>query len=95
MSKIYQGDTVRLKASFYNFAGALADPDAGTVTLRIYDAGRTLLETVANSSITKSSTGVYYYDYTTTAAGDLSYEFSGTLEGSTVLGRQMFEVEWV
>lgn len=86
------GDTVRLKASFYNFSDALADPTG--VTCTVYDGRRTVLVNAA--STTKESTGVYYYDYTVPSAGfdPITYEFSGTLEGTTALGRATLEREW-
>ena len=43
---------------------------------------------------TKDTTGVYYFDYTTTALGSFSFEFSGTLEGKAILSRECFVVIW-
>ena len=93
----YKGDTLRLKAAFYNFAGEVADLAGGSPTLKIYDDHQVLLTTVAPASITKEagSTGVYYYDYTTTQVGKLTFEYSGSLESSPVLGRSNFNVEFV
>lgn len=87
----YVGDTLRLTATFYTFAGVLADPT--TVVVNIYDINRTLLVTAA--AATKDSTGVYHYDYTTTVEGRLAVEFTGTLETKTVLTRTAFTVSWV
>lgn len=87
------GDTVRLTASFYSFSNALADP--ANVKITIYDGRKTKL--VDGVAATKSSTGIYYYEYLVPSTGfdPLTYEFSGTLEGSTVLGRATIEREWV
>ena len=89
MTSTHKGDTIRLKASFYTFAGALADPSDVSVT--IYDSSRTVLVT---GIPTKEVTGVYYYDYTTPAEGRFPFEFTGTLEGKTILARDGFSVGW-
>lgn len=88
-----KGDTVRLKASFYNYLGALADPTGVKIT--IYDGQRTVL--VDAVAATKETTGIYYYDYLVpvSGVGPLYYEFSGTLEGSVALGRAALEGLWV
>ena len=86
------GDTIRLNASFYTFAGALADPDVVTVKIYSY-IGKNVL---ATGTATKSSTGVYYYDYTVPdEKGDLVYEFSGTLENLPSVGRARIEKQWI
>lgn len=87
------GDTVRLTASFYDFSDVLADPT--DIKITVYDGKRNKLVDAATAI--KSSTGVYYYDYTLPSTGfdPLIYEFSGTLEGTTVLGRSTIEREWV
>jgi len=85
----HKGDTIRLKASFYTFAGVLADPSA--VTYTVYDSDR---DVVVTGTATKESTGVFYYDYTTTDVGDYTFEFSGTLETKTILSRDEFSVAW-
>jgi len=90
----YKGDTVRLKATFYNFAGSLSDLPSSP-TLKVYDDHEILLSTVLPASITHGTTGIYYYDYTIPQVGRLIYEFSGTLESNTVLGRSTFNSVWV
>lgn len=89
---ILTGDTIRLKASFYSFAGVLADPDV--VTVKVYShIGQQVLTT---ATATKDSTGVYHYDYTIPVeSGDLVYEFSGTMDGTVSLGRAKIEKQWV
>jgi hypothetical protein len=89
MTIYHKGDTIRLKASFYTFAGVLADPS--TVTCTIYDSGGVVVTT---GSATKETTGVFYYDYTTTTKGDFSFEFTGTLETKPILSRDYFSVGW-
>ena len=86
---IHKGDTIRLKASFYTFAGDLANPSA--VTAKVYDANHVLSATLV---ATYESTGVYYADYTTVLEGNFSYEFAGTLESKTILSRSTFIVGW-
>jgi uncharacterized protein YfaS (alpha-2-macroglobulin family) len=83
-----KGDTVRLSAAFYNFADELADCD-GNVTVTVYDhTGAQIATGVA----TRSSTGAYYYDYTTTDEGMFTYEFSGMSGGTAVVRRSVISV---
>jgi hypothetical protein len=89
-TQVHKGDTIRLKASFYTFAGVLADP--ASVTCTVYDNSETPI--IEPAVATKDSTGVYYFDYTTTALGSFSFEFSGTLEGKAILSRECFVVIW-
>jgi len=86
---IHKGDTIRLKASFYTFAGALANPES--VTCKVYNNSRNLM---ATPTAVYSSTGIYYADYTTAIEGMFTYEFTGTLEGSSILSRDGFVVGW-
>jgi len=86
------GNTVRLKATFYNLAGAATDPDASAVTLNIYDGNRTVVTT---QPCTRESAGVYYYDYTIPAgAGPLHWEMAGKMATLPVVGRDKLEREW-
>lgn len=89
----FVGDTVRLRSSFYNFAGELADPTSVTIT--IYDGDKVVL--VNAGATTKESTGIYYYDYTvpSTSPDPLVYEFSGTLESHVSLSRATINRKWV
>ena len=87
------GNTVRFRASFYNFADELADPS--DVTVNIYaHIHKTPIETGAP---VKESTGVYYYDYTIPddVDGDLVFEFIGTLEEKPTVARQKIEIGWL
>ncbi|MFA5130419.1 MAG: hypothetical protein WC477_05940 [Patescibacteria group bacterium] len=91
----YTGDTIRLKCSFYNFAGALANPTG--VALKIYDGKRTVITAVASADLTLEGTGIIYYDWTviSTNFDPIVFEYSGSLEGSPILGRSTIEREWV
>jgi hypothetical protein len=86
---IHNGDTIRLKATFYTFAGVLSNPT--TVTCKVYNTNKNIMATLTP---VYSSVGVYYADYTTAIEGMFTYEFSGTLEGSTILSRGSFTVSW-
>jgi len=87
---VTSGNTIRLKATFYNFAGGLADLE-GDPTLKIYTKAKVLVSTIT-TSIQHPSTGVYYFDRTTDTTGDMIYEFSGALEGTTTLVRGSYSV---
>lgn len=89
MTIYHTGDTIRLQATFKTWAGTLSDLTAAP-SVKIYDAVKVQQGTTATA--TKSSTGVYYYEYTASTAGQFTYEFSGTLEGKAVLRRGSFTV---
>ncbi len=59
------GDTVRIQVSFKDNLNALADPDSNEAFFSVYDAEDTALTIVDEVTATRSSQGVYYYDYTT------------------------------
>ena len=86
MTEYFYGETVRLGNTFTNIAGTVYDPD--TVSLTIYNAEGTLEETVTYvaGDIIKSSTGVYYYDYTIPADATEQGYWIGTW--TAVIGTQ-------
>lgn len=88
------GNTVRLTAEFKTFEDVYADPTS--ITLKIYTRYHEQVgSTISIISTHKISTGIYKYDYTIPLGyNELSYEFSGTLEGSVVLGRSEIDVTW-
>lgn len=92
MTDYIRGDTIRLKATFTNWAGTPTDPDGSSISLKIYDSAERVILTVAHGSITKDGTGVYHYDYTTTADGKYTFEYSATVGGETELARKEFFV---
>ena len=59
-----RGETVRIQNTHTDSDGTLYDPD--TIELKIYDPKGSLsvTKTFAAGEIVKSSTGIYYYDYT-------------------------------
>lgn len=88
------GDTIRLKVTFADFTGAAVDPT--DIKLKIYDSGRTLLETITIDASCKVAAGQYQYDYTVpTGVGNLVYEFAGTYGNKPILGRAVLDRGWV
>jgi hypothetical protein len=74
---IYVGDVVRLTGSFYNLAGALADPT--TVTFNVTPKGAAKQTfTYAGGTVTKEGTGVYYIDFPVARSGVHQYRIAGT-----------------
>ena len=67
-----KGDRARLKATFSDDAGALADPTA--VVLRIKDP----TGAVTTPAPTRDSLGVYSYALSLNAEGEWHYRFEGT-----------------
>lgn len=71
------GDTVRLKATFKDIGGTASDPT--TITLRVKDpSGNIDSYTYADADLTKSATGVFYYDLALDESGTWVYEFTST-----------------
>lgn len=77
MANYIQGDTVKLKASFRDWSGALED--RASVSVKIYNAGGTQVgATITGADVVRESAGVYYTLYTLPAGySTIIYEFSG------------------
>ena len=88
------GNTVRLKAEFKTFAGVYADPT--NITLKIYDCHKYQVgTTISITTADKTALGVYEYDYTIPLGyEELTYEFSGLLEDTVILGRSTIDCDW-
>lgn len=93
------GNTVKVQASFFNFANALIDPTVGSIFVKFYDSkmnvlsGPTLLTVAAN----KVSTGIFVYNYTipVTTSPTIIYEFVATVDAVPSLNRGVIPVRWV
>lgn len=70
------GDLLRLQASFKDLSAVLVDPTA--VVLKVKNPAGTVTTYNYPGVITRSSTGVYYYDYSVTASGVHYFNWSGT-----------------
>jgi hypothetical protein len=76
----YVGETVRLHATFTNFARSNADPTTITVIYRT-PSGTPGSSTYASSGVggwTRTAPGVYAYDLPVTESGTWVYAFEGT-----------------
>lgn len=90
------GDTIRLKASFYNWSGNLVDPEE--ITVSFYDSGKTIIgkEVTLNLITAKESAGVYHYDLTVPAGHNKIYfEFCGTIDGMPSVERGELRATWL
>jgi len=87
------GDTVRLKAEFKNWVGSLVSP--ADVKLKLYRNRNELIGTEID--VAPVSTGKYQYDYTIPADASrrMYFEYSGTLEGTLIVGRMKIATKWV
>ena len=77
MAKYLRGTTVKCEITVTNAAGAEVDPT--TMSLVIYDPTGTTDTTKAIGDLTKTSTGVYYYNFAVPADamyGDWRYEYT-------------------
>ena len=88
-----RGDTVKLTAVFRDWGGELVNPD--NVGLKIYNARQVEVYSASLSDMDAESLGSYCHFYTPENDGFYIYEFSGTLDGNTVLRRKDFEVKFV
>lgn len=77
MATYDRGDLVRLTATFQT-GGVAADPTAVYLYIRSATGGLTTLQYGVDAAITKVSTGVYRYDYSASAAGNVTYRWAGT-----------------
>lgn len=71
------GALVRLTATFA-VAGVNTDPTVVTFKIRVPSGTVTTYVYGVDAQLVKSATGVYYVDYTTTAAGDHAWRMAGT-----------------
>jgi len=68
---------VRLEVTFRNAANALTDPS--TIELQYQDpTGNETTKTFASAELTKSSTGIYYFDLTVDEAGIWFYRYESS-----------------
>lgn len=91
--KEYQeGNTVMIKAQFYDFDGRLVDPDFVNVTIYSHATREILFEDDA----LKESVGVYYYYFTVPSAkyGPVVYEFFGEWLGVPSVNRDTIFIKW-
>lgn len=89
MNTYQVGDLVRVTGTFTNDAGALADPTTVSIFVKLRD-GSTSTYTYP-TTVTKSSTGIFYADHTVTAEGWYDYRVVGT-GAVTTAGEGSFQV---
>lgn len=91
MATYDKGDFIRLQATWKNSAATNVDPT--TVVLKVQAPSGTITEfTYASGAVTKSATGVFYYDYLPTTFGSYVYRWEGT--GNAIAsGQGSFYVE--
>src|SRR5437764_11793078 len=88
-------NTIRITEKFIDFTNNLSDPTL--IQFKVYSQSYNLVGTFSVDTISmKSSTGVYFYDYTIPATGytnqKMYYEFYGEVSGSPSLNRGSFKV---
>ena len=79
-----QGETVRIWAEVRLVStGALYDPDQGVI-LYVYDPDGTVLTDINGEAMTKSETGLYYFDWNTDTDDELGwYRAKGKAQDGT------------
>ena len=91
MPQLY--DTVALRGKFKNSSGVYTDLTDPKLT--IYDKDHIALKTVTLTGSNKEATGQYKYDYYMDTEGELTYEFSGTMDSQKKSRRKRLVVYWV
>lgn len=97
MSHIFNGDTVRVKATFRDWApansvGALIDPDGQAATIAVYDSEMNQLET---GNAVRESVGSFYFDWTSPQdEGTFFFEFKGLFNTKPQIARHKFTVRF-
>lgn len=72
------GDKIRLTTTFTNLAGSATGPTAVTFKMLLPSGSTTTYVYGTDAELVKSSTGVYYVDWTFTVADTHRYRFAGT-----------------
>lgn len=97
MSHTFTGDTVRVKATFRDWApagstGNLVDPDGNAVTIFVYDSDGIQKST---GSAIREGTGSYYYDWVAPLIEGIYYfEFKGLFNTQPQIARKKFAVKF-
>lgn len=79
MSRWYVNNTGRISGTFVDSTGTATNATAVSIT--IYDTSDESVELVATDILANTTgTGVYYYDWTPTAAGNYRAEMTATVQ---------------
>lgn len=91
-TNVYQfGNTVRLECTFYNFSGALTDPE--NIKVKIFDYRYNL---VSEGLAIRESIGKYIFDYVTEPEEQkVFYEWYGEIAGKPSLKREEFVTKFI
>ena len=73
---LHIGATKRVIGTFFDFAGAPADP--ATITLKIKEPDDVVVTKTHPADVTQDSTGVYHFDFATTKPGRHVVRWIGT-----------------
>jgi hypothetical protein len=91
-----QGETILIQADFKGYGGiGHIDPD--NLKLRIFNSIKEKIHEVNLTIEDRISAGIYQHEYVVpeTAKGQLTYEFSGTINGNPVKLREYIDPVWV
>lgn len=92
-TSVFTGDTIRVQATFTNESGTLVDADGQAVTFKVYNADTRAVLTSA--AATRSSTGIYFYDYTVPDTEQAYFlEMSGLFATKTQLKRTKIKAKF-
>lgn len=83
------GDLIRIQGTFKDISGTVVDPT--NITLKVKVPAGTVSTYYYPCTITRTSTGVYYFDFAITASGTHYYNWAGT-GAYTVADESSFEV---
>ena len=91
MNNYHVGNVVRLAAIFTNSAGVQVDPSSVASLHRIIKPVLTAVQTTTYGvgSVTRVSTGSYYYDLAVNSPGELHYRYEGRGDNPAATEGQM------
>lgn len=96
MSNTYlSGNTIRIKATFYDFDNQLVNPQI--VKFILYDSKYNKIDEYMLSDSNRVGVGVYFYDYITQVeqkCNKIYYEFYGEIGGKPSINRGEFLVKF-
>ena len=84
------GNTIRLRAEFFDFDGSKVTPD--NITVKFYNREK---EQIGDAQAATVVDGQIYYDYVAANPEIRFYEFSGEINGQPVVERDQLEIQWI
>ena len=86
------GNTIKIKATFYDISNVLVDPDA--ILFKVYNGDKKPLYAKFLTIDNKISTGLYEVNYTLPNETEIFYEFNGVKDGFAIVNREQIKLSF-